>query len=151
MRYLQEKDYEKAEPVLDKALTLAENDAQKAEIQFELAKLYGAKGQKSAARTAAKEAANLDESKSKDSWKLIADMYMSSINDCKGGESRAKDYSIYIAAYNAYQRAGDSNGMAQARQRFPSKEELFTESLQVGGTINTGCWIGETVTLATRD
>lgn len=151
MRYLQEKDYEKAEPVLDKALTLAENDAQKAEIQFELAKLYGAKGQKSAARTAAKEAASLDEEKSKDSWKLIADMYMSSINDCKGGESRAKDYSIYIAAYNAYQRAGDNTGMANAKARFPSKEELFTESLQPGQTINTGCWISETVTLATRD
>ncbi|MEP2349427.1 MAG: hypothetical protein ABJH96_16680, partial [Algoriphagus sp.] len=62
-----------------------------------------------------------------------------------------KDYSIYIAAYNAYQKAGDSSGMANARARFPSKEELFTEGLQVGSTINTGCWIGETVTLATRD
>jgi tetratricopeptide (TPR) repeat protein len=151
MRYLQEKDYEKAEPVLEKALTLAENDAQKAEVKFELAKIYGAKGQKSAARTAAKEAAAFDEEKSKDAWKLIGDLYMGSINDCKGGVSRAKDYSIYIAAYNAYQRAGDSAGMSNARQRFPSKEELFTESLQVGETINTGCWIGETVTLATRD
>ncbi|MBB6326360.1 tetratricopeptide (TPR) repeat protein [Algoriphagus iocasae] len=151
MRYLQEKDYEKAEPVLDKAMTLAENDAQRAEVKFELAKIYGAKGQKSAARAAAKEAAALDEAKSQDAWKLIGDLYMGSANDCKGGVSRAKDYSIYIAAYNAYQRAGDNTGMAQARQRFPSKEELFTESLQVGGTINTGCWIGETVTLATRD
>jgi len=56
-----------------------------------------------------------------------------------------------MAAYNAYQRAGDSQGMAQARAQFPSREEIFTEGLQVGGTINTGCWIGETVTLATRD
>ena len=151
MRYLQEKDYEKAEPVLDKAMTLAENDAQRAEVKFELAKIYGAKGQKSAARAAAKEAAALDEAKYQDAWKLIGDLYMGSANDCKGGVSRAKDYSIYIAAYNAYQRAGDNTGMSQARQRFPSKEELFTESLQVGGTINTGCWIGETVTLATRD
>jgi len=56
-----------------------------------------------------------------------------------------------IAAYNAYQRAGDSQGMANARARFPSKEELFTEGLQVGSSLNTGCWIGESVTLATRD
>lgn len=151
MRYLQEKDYDKAQPVLEKAMTLAENDAQKAEVKFELAKIFGAKGQKSAARSAAREAADLDPTRSKDAWKLIGDMYMSSFNDCKGGESRAKDYSVYIAAYNAYQRAGDSSGMASARQRFPSKEELFTEGLQVGSTINTGCWIGETVTLATRD
>ena len=151
MRYLQEKDYDKAQPVLEKAMTLAENDAQKAEVKFELAKIFGAKGQKSAARSAAREAADLDPTRTQDAWKLIGDMYMSSFNDCKGGESRAKDYSVYIAAYNAYQKAGDSSGMASARQRFPSKEELFTEGLQVGSTINTGCWIGETVTLATRD
>jgi hypothetical protein len=76
---------------------------------------------------------------------------MNSFNDCRGGVSRVKDRSIYMAAYNAYQRAGDSQGMAQARAQFPSREEIFTEGLQVGGTINTGCWIGETVTLATRD
>jgi hypothetical protein len=87
----------------------------------------------------------------KDAYTLIGNLYMSSSNDCRGGESRAKDYSIFIAAYNAYQRAGDSKGMGSARSRFPSKEELFTEGLSVGSSISTGCWIGETVTLATRD
>lgn len=151
MRYLQDKDYEKAEPALNQALGLAENDVQKAEIQLELAQIYAAQGKKSASRTAAREVANLDPEKAADAWKLIGDLYMGSSNDCRGGVSRVKDYSIFIAAYNAYQRAGNSNGMANARARFPSKEELFTESLQVGATLNTGCWIGETVTLATRD
>jgi len=151
MRYLQDKDYEKAEPALNQALGLAENDQQKAEIQFELAQVYASQGKKSAARTAAREVASLDEEKSSEAWKLIGDLYISSSNDCRGGVSRAKDYSIFIAAYNAYQRAGNSAGMANARARFPSKEELFTEGLQVGETLNTGCWIGETVTLATRD
>ena len=151
MRYLQDKDYEKAEPALTQALSLAENDQQKAEIQLELAQVYASQGKKSAARTAAREVASLDEEKSSEAWKLIGDLYISSSNDCRGGVSRAKDYSIFIAAYNAYQRAGNSAGMANARARFPSKEELFTEGLQVGETLNTGCWIGETVTLATRD
>ncbi|SFO32419.1 hypothetical protein SAMN04488519_105262 [Algoriphagus ornithinivorans] len=151
MRYMQEQNYEKAQPVLEKALTLAENNVQKAEIQMELAKVHANLGRKSAARNAAKEAANLDESKTKDAYSLIGGLYMNSFNDCRGGVSRVKDRSIYMAAYNAYQRAGDSQGMAQARAQFPSKEEIFTEGLQVGGTINTGCWIGETVTLATRD
>lgn len=62
-----------------------------------------------------------------------------------------KDQSIFIAAYGAYQKAGDSKGMGEARARFPSKEELFTEGFQPGASISTGCWIGETVTLATRD
>ncbi|KPQ13527.1 MAG: hypothetical protein HLUCCX10_12750 [Algoriphagus marincola HL-49] len=151
MRYMQAKDYEKALPVVQKALELAENDTQRGEMQMELAKIYGNMGRKSDARNAAKEAASLNEELVKDAYTLVAQLYMNSFNECRGGQSRAKDYSIYIAAYNAYQRAGDSKGMASARSRFPSKEELFTEGLQVGSSINTGCWIGETVTLATRD
>ncbi|MCH7397899.1 hypothetical protein MM236_07860 [Belliella sp. DSM 107340] len=151
MKYIQSREYDKALPILEKALTLAENDKQRAEVQMDLAKVHAQSGKKSAARSAALEAAKLDPEKSKDAWTMIAQLYMSSSNDCRGGESRAKDYSIYIAAYNAYQKAGDSSGMAQAKSRFPSKEELFTEGKQAGESINTGCWIGETVTLATRD
>jgi hypothetical protein len=76
---------------------------------------------------------------------------MSAYNDCRGGESRAKDYSVFIAAYNAYQKAGDSRGMGSAKARFPSKEELFTEGFQLGSSVSTGCWVGETVSLSTRD
>lgn len=151
MRYMQEEQTDKAENMWGQAFTLAENPTQKSDAKMELAKIYARQGKKSAARAAAKEAAELDNSKTSDVYSLIGGMYMNSFNDCKGGESRAKDYSIYIAAYNAYQRAGDSQGMANARARFPSREELFTEGLQVGSTLNTGCWIGETVTLATRD
>ncbi|MDF2156310.1 hypothetical protein [Algoriphagus sp. CAU 1675] len=151
MRYIQEQDYEKAQPVLEKALALAENDAQKAEIQMDLAKVHANLGRKSAARAAAREAASLDPEKTKDAYTMIAGLYMNSFNDCKGGVSRVKDRAIFMAAYNAYQRAGDSQGMAQARAQFPSKEEVFTEGLQVGGSISTGCWIGENVSIATRD
>lgn len=151
MRYMSQGDFEKAQPVLEKALTLAENDKQKAEINLELAKVHAKAGRKGQARTSAKEAATIDPELMSSAYSLIGDLYMSAFNDCRGGESRAKDYSIFIAAYNAYQKAGDSKGMGSARARFPSKEELFTEGLQVGSSINTGCWVGETVTLSTRD
>jgi tetratricopeptide (TPR) repeat protein len=151
MRYMAAGDFAKAQPVLEKALTLAENNKQKGEIQMELAKIHAQAGRKSAARNAAKEAASMDSELTASAYSLIGDLYMSSFNDCKGGESRAKDYAVFIAAYNAYQRAGDSKGMGQARSRFPSKEELFTEGHQVGSSISTGCWVGETVSLATRD
>ncbi|SIS63152.1 tetratricopeptide repeat protein [Belliella pelovolcani] len=151
MRMLQNKDYEKAQPLLEKALTLAENDEQKSEVYLDLAKVHAQSGRKGAARSSAMEVVKLGTEKSKDAWTLIAQLYMESFNDCKGGVSRAKDRSVYIAAYNAYQRAGNTAGMNQAKNQFPSKEELFTEGLQAGQTINTGCWIGETVTLATRD
>lgn len=151
MRYMQEGATEKALPMLQQALILAETNEQKAEMNMELAKINASQGRKSQARTFAREAASLDEAVVKEAYALIGNLYMTSSNDCRGGESRAKDYSIYIAAYNAYQRAGDSKGMGSARSRFPSKEELFTEGLAVGASIGTGCWIGETVTLATRD
>ncbi len=151
MRYMSQGDFDKAQPVLEKALSLAENDKQKAEIHMELAKVHAKGGRKAQARTSAKEAASLDGELTTSAYTLIGDLYMSAFNDCRGGESRAKDYSVFIAAYGAYQRAGDSKGMGGAKSRFPSKEELFTEGLQVGSSISTGCWVGETVTLATRD
>ncbi|PZX49847.1 hypothetical protein [Algoriphagus chordae] len=151
MRYMQEDKTEQAEEMWSQALTLAENDAQKADAQMELSKIYAKQGKKSAARTAAKQAASLDPSRTSDIYSMIAGMYMNSFNDCKGGQSVIKDRAVFIAAYNAYQKAGDSAGMANARAQFPSKEEVFTEGKQVGETLSTGCWIGETVTLATRD
>jgi tetratricopeptide (TPR) repeat protein len=151
LRYMQNKEYDKALPILEKALTLAENDAQKADIQIEIARIFAQNGRKNAARSAALDAAKLDAEKSKEAWNMIGQLYMTSFNECSGGQSRAKDYSVFIAAYNAYQRAGNSKGMSDARSRFPSKEELFTEGKQPGESINTGCWIGETVTLSTRD
>ena len=151
MLYMSAGDFEKAEPVFEKAMTLASTNKEKGETMMELAKIYARAGKKSAARTAAREAAGLDSELSSSAYGLIGDLYMSAYNDCRGGESRAKDYSVFIAAYNAYQKAGDSRGMGSARARFPSKEELFTEGYALGSSISTGCWVGETVSLSTRD
>jgi len=151
MLYMSSGEFDKAEPVFEKAFTLASTNKEKGEIQLELAKIYARAGKKSAARTAAREAAGLDSELSSSAYGLIGDLYMSAYNDCRGGESRAKDYAVFIAAYNAYQRAGDSKGMGSARARFPSKEELFTEGYQLGSSLSTGCWVGETVSLSTRD
>jgi tetratricopeptide (TPR) repeat protein len=151
MRYMQNREYDKAQPVLEKALSLAENNVQKADIHYDLAKVHAQAGRKNAARSSALEATKLDAEKAKDAWLLIAQMYMSSSADCRRGVSRVDDQAIYIAAYNAYSKAGDSQGMAEARARFPSKEELFTESRKVGESITISCWVGETVTLASRD
>lgn len=151
MLYMSAGDFEKAEPVFEKAMTLASTNKEKGETMMELAKIYARAGKKSAARTAAREAAVLDSELSSSAFGLIGDLYMSAYNDCRGGESRAKDYAVFIAAYNAYQKAGDSKGMGSARARFPSKEELFTEGYALGSSLNTGCWVGETVSLSTRD
>jgi tetratricopeptide (TPR) repeat protein len=151
LRYLQNSEYAKAGELFEKALTLATTDEQRAEIHWDMAKVHANLGRKGQARSSALKAAELDNSRAKDAYSFVGGLIMSSSSECRGGQSRVKDYSIFIAAYDAYARAGDSSGMANAKARFPSKEELFTEGFQVGETINTGCWVGQTVTLATRD
>lgn len=151
MRYMQNSEYAKAGELFEKALTLATTDEQRAEIHWDMAKVHANLGRKGQARSSALKAAELNSERTKDAYNFIGGLIMSSANECRGGQSRVKDYSIFIAAYDAYARGGDSSGMANAKARFPSKEELFTEGFQVGETINTGCWVGQTVTLATRD
>jgi len=151
MRYMQNSEYAKAGELFEKALTLASTDEQRAEIHWDMAKVHANLGRKGQARTSALKSGELNPERMKDAHGLIAGLIMSSSNDCRGGQSRVKDYSIFIAAYEAYSRAGDSAGMANAKSRFPSKEELFTEGFQVGENMSTGCWVGQTVTLATRD
>lgn len=151
MRYYQNKEYGRAIELFEKALTLANTDEQRGDVQYDIARANSAMNRKSQARAAAQKAAELNREKASDAWSLIGNLYMASSNECRGGQSRVKDQSIFIAAHEAFRRGGDNSGMANARARFPSKEELFTEGFQVGETINTGCWIGETVTLATRD
>lgn len=150
-RYQQTGEFGRAQEMFEKALSLASTDEERAEVNLDLAKLHSGQGRKSQARAAALKASELSSSVSADAWTIIGNLYLSSTNDCRGGQSRVKDYSIFIAAYDAFSRAGNSQGMNQAKSRFPSKEELFTEGFQVGETMNTGCWIGQTVTLATRD
>ncbi len=151
MRYMQNSEYAKAGELFEKALTLATTDEQRAEIHWDMAKVHANLGRKGQARTSALKAAELNSERTKDAHGFIGGLIMSSSNECRGGQSRVKDYSIFIAAYDAYARAGDAAGMANAKARFPSKEELFTEGFQVGESMNTGCWVGQTVTLATRD
>ncbi len=151
MRYMQNKEYDRAIELFEKALTLASTDEQRGDVHYDIAKAQSQTGKKSQARSSARKAAELNSNKTADSYSLIGNLYMSSSQECRGGQSRVKDYSIFIAAYDAFRRAGDNSGMSNAKARFPSKEELFTEGYEVGQTINTGCWIGEDVALATRD
>lgn len=151
MRYMQNSEYAKAGELFEKALTLASTNEQRAEIHWDMAKVHANLGRKSQARSSALKAAEMNSDRLKDAYGFIGGLIMSSSSECRGGQSRVKDYSIFIAAYDAYARAGDTEGMKNAKARFPSKEELFTEGFQVGETVNTGCWVGQTVTLATRD
>ncbi len=148
-RYQRENEYDKAIMYYDEAITLTDDNYKKADVYLSIARIHQVRGSKSSSRESAREALRNDPSLA-DAYVLIGDLYMTSGDDCKGGESRVKDRAIYIAAYNMYQKAGDRERMTSAKAQFPGIEEIFNESYEEGQTISTGCWIGETVKIERR-
>ena len=138
-----------AEQYYQQAADLTQEASQKADVLYGLAVHYQREEQKEKARAAALQAVAVDPSR-KEAYKLIGDLYFSSFTHCKGGSSQVKDRAVYIAAYEMYQRAGRADLMAQAKQQFPSIEDIFQEGLKEGETVKAGCWIQEEVKLKRR-
>ena len=49
-----------------------------------------------------------------------------------------------------YKRGGLTGKANQAREQFPSMEEIFNENLDVGESMNTGCLFNGSVSLNNR-
>lgn len=150
VKYISVGNYNKAEELLKEALTLTNDGAQKSETLIYLGSVQAKAGAKSAARELFRQAVAADPS-NKEGYEKIGDLYSSSFDDCAKKESMAQDRLIYIAAYEMYARAGNNQKMAQAKAQFPSKEDIFLLNWKTGEEKTTGCWIGESVSLRTRD
>ena len=150
LKHLANDNTEKAESLFKEALSIAKTPSEKSELLIYMGSLEAKKGSKIAARDYFRQAVAADES-SREGYEKIGDMYYGSFGDCKKGQNVAEDRLVYIAAYNMYQRAGATQKMAQAKAQFPSKEEIFLFDWKVGETKRISCWVGETVTLDTRD
>ncbi|MDW7693668.1 hypothetical protein R9C00_02845 [Flammeovirgaceae bacterium SG7u.111] len=149
-KYLKDKEYDKSIEWKQKALELAGDDAaMKGEIQMDIAKVYGVQGRKSQARAAAYEALKADPNLASEVYSYIGDLYFTSGNDCKE-MNPVKARAVYLAAYDMYQKAGNSSKMAQARAQFPSMGEIFTATMSEGDAIEVGCWINTTTTIRKR-
>lgn len=143
------KNYEEAVEDYEKAAELAEDDEFKAEMLFEVAKMnYEKLGRKSTARSYARKVISTGKL-TKEAYKFIGDMYFYSFEDCKTSDV-VKTRSIYIAAYDMYEKAGASAKMKEAEKNFPSSEEIFQQNKEIGDPVETGCWINETVNLKKR-
>jgi len=139
-----------AEKYFNEAFTLAAAGDDKADMCMQLGHLKAEAGAKASARALYRKALAADPS-NVDAYKYIGNLYFGSSAECSKKEDRVKDRLIYIAAYNQFQKAGNAKLMAAAKAQFPSKEEMFERNYNKGDVMNTGCWIGESVTLDTRD
>ena len=148
-RELSSKNYENSLEYCDAAIECTKENSQKSEMYLRKAQVYQVIGNKRKSRDNARKSISLNTS-NPDAYKLIGNLYMSSYDDCREGKSRVQDRLVFIAAYNIFKSGGLTSQANQAREQFPSMEEIFNENMEVGESMNTGCWINETVTLNKR-
>ncbi len=148
-RYMISNTYSKAIEFYKYGQKLAETDQEKYELLLKEAQANSKLGKKAEARTKAIEALGYKSEDAK-ALELIGNLYMQSYNECKEDKSRVIDRAVFIAAYEMYKRAGNSDLMKQAKEQFPSIEEIFNEGFEEGGTIVVPCWIQMPVKLQRR-
>jgi len=153
VKYLSKENYAKAEELLKEALKICTEAKDKGEVLIYLGSLEAHSGNKSAARTLFRQAADADGEVAKEAYEKIGDLYYNSFGDCKKEVSQADDRLVYLLAADYYQRSGNAKKIAMAKASFPSKEEIFLVNYKAGDTKTlSGCWIGgESTTIRTRD
>lgn len=149
-RYVINGNLDKAEGLFKESLIVANNPQDKAEAQLYIGGIESKKGNYNAARDLYRQSVTSDPN-NKEAWEKIGDLYYNSFDNCSKKQSLAEDRLVYIAAYEMYVKAGNSNLMSRAKAQFPSREEIFLLNWQAGSTQKVGCWINETVILKTRD
>lgn len=150
IRYYATDNFSKANEMFAIALETAPGNSEKADVLIYKGSIEARKGSKTGARDLFRQALAVDGSK-KEAYERIGDLYYGSFNDCKKEQNMAEDRLIYLAAYDMYQRAGESKKMAMAKDQFPSKEDIFLVNWSAGDTQRVGCWVNETVTVRTRE
>jgi len=150
LRYLSTKEYDKATPMLEEALQLAKSPSDKAEILGLQAQQQEMLGRHDNARQLYLRALAADPSK-KEYYARIGDIYMNSFSECKQEKHKAEDRFVFLTAYDMYQRAGETQKMANAKSSFPSMEEIFELGYERGDKVKVACWINEETIIRTRN
>ena len=145
-KFLKENDTDQALKYYEEALTLSSNTEEQAELSLNIARVYAQKNNKIRSRSYAQKALKV-QPHLKDAYNLIGSLYISSYQMCKKGESQVEDRAIFIAAYNMFKRANNSEMMQKAKEQFPTTEQLFELGLSEGTKIRVPCWIDEEVVL----
>ncbi|WP_421890694.1 tetratricopeptide repeat protein [Marinoscillum sp.] len=141
--------YDKAMYYYQQMEDLAQDNEQKFDALMGQASTEVKLGNKKKARSVAYEALSVKPGASA-AFNLIGNLYFLSFDECRGGESKVKDRAVYLAAYEMYQKAGNTEQMNACREQFPSIEDIFNESKEEGSKITVDCWINESVTLQRR-
>jgi tetratricopeptide (TPR) repeat protein len=135
-----------AEKYFNQAITLTEDPGNKADMYMQLGTMKSG----STARDYYRKALAADPTK-REAYAAIGYLYYQSFESCAGKADIVKDRATFLAAYDMFERAGNSKMMEAAKEQFPSKEEIFTYNYNSGDNLSVGCWIGESTVIRTRD
>lgn len=149
-KHMSNGNFDKAEALFNEAMKLNMNGNDKSEIQVYLGAIAAKNKNYPEARKLFLEAAQSNPA-NKEAYEKVGDLYYNSFDECAKKVQMAEDRLVYLAAYEMYQKAGNSAGMNRAKAQFPSVEEIFVLNWQKGSTQRVGCWIQESVVLKTRD
>lgn len=149
-RYKKNDKTEKAIEYYKKAIENAGKPEDKAEAYINMAELKAQAGHKSNAKAYAKKALTNDPARN-EIYTFLGNLYFNSYEYCNSKtEDPVKARAVFLAAYEMYKKAGDTQKMNQAKQQFPAMSQIFSQGYKVGEEINTGCWLNETVTIRKR-
>lgn len=143
-------EYDKSLEYYNEAIDMAESGDEKHETYMSLADIYSKKGLKTKSREMAYQALSIRPD-SKEAYNLIGNLYFTSFEDCREGESKVTDRGIFLIAYDMYEKAGNQEQMQATKSQFPSIEEIFNENMEVGENLTVGCWINKTTKIRRRD
>lgn len=150
IRYLSTKEWGKASKILNEALQLASVPSDKAEVLGLQGHLEQLKNDNLKARELYLKGVALDPTK-KEFYARIGDMYLNSFDECAQGKHQVEDRLVFLAAYDMYERAGETQKMNSAKSSFPSIEEIFELNYKRGDKVKVKCWINEDTILRTRN
>ncbi len=149
-KYQGSEDFAKASEYYLKASELATDKEEEYDVYMGLATASGKLGDKGKARSYAREALAVRPG-APEAYNLMGNLYFTSYDNCKAGESKVMDRAVFLAAYEMYKLAGNTAQMNASKEQFPSIEEIFNEGYEEGQEVTLGCWINTTVALQRRD
>ncbi len=144
------KDYVTAFEYYEEALKLTDENTKISDLYQNQANINSIQGNQPKARQLAYKAIEADPG-NKDAYNTLGNLYYNSYQECKKGINEVEDRAVFFAAYEMYKRAGNSEGMKQAKEQFPLMETIHTYNMSPGDRIQIGCWINESVSVQRKD
>ncbi len=148
-QYIQNKNFDKATPLLAEAQTLAKTPAEKASVEILKGDIEFQKDNKTGARDIYRQGLVTDPT-CKECYEKIGDLYRASTTDCSKSAGSAEEKLVYIAAFQMYLKSGDREKMEQTLAQYPTAADLTKANWKAGEIKKIGCWINETVTVKAR-